>query len=165
VAALSSGAVAPDFTLTTMDGKPFSLSQAIQRGPVLLVFFKISCPVCQYALPFIERLYQAYRGKNVTVAGVSQNSRKDTALFQKEYGVTFPMLLDDPANYKVSNAYGLTNVPTILLIAPDGTIEVSSVGWSRADIVAINAKLAEHLQARQAVVFHDGEDVAEWKAG
>jgi peroxiredoxin len=163
VPTLSAGA--PDFTLTTMDGKPFSLSQALQRGPVLLAFFKISCPVCQYAFPFLERMHQAYRGKNVTVAGISQNSRNDTALFQKEYGITFPMLLDDPANYKVSNAYGLTNVPTILLIAPDGAIEVSCVGWSRADIAAINAKLAEHLQARQAAVFHDGEDVAEWKAG
>jgi hypothetical protein len=75
------------------------------------------------------------------------------------------MLLDDPANYNVSNAYGLTIVPTILLIAPDGTIEVSCVGWSRADIAAINVKLAEHLQAKQAAVFHDGEDVAEFKPG
>ena len=59
---------------------------------------------------------------SMTWVGVSQNGKKDTLAFLKEYGVTFPVLLDDPDSFAVSNAYGLTNVPTIFWIAQDGTI-------------------------------------------
>ena len=121
-----------------------SLREALAKGPVVLVFFKNSCPVCQYALPFLERLFQANRGANVTVLGISQDKASDTKAFMREYGVTFPIALDDPAHYKVSNAYGLTNVPTVFYIAPSGEIEVSSVSWSKADVEAVNRRLAEH---------------------
>ena len=93
--ALAVGKKAPDFTLSAMDGKPFSLRDALTRGPVVAAFFKISCPVCQYAFPFLERIYKAYGSKNVTIVGVSQNNARDTGLFIKEYGLTFPVLLDD----------------------------------------------------------------------
>ena len=56
--ALEAGIVAPDFILPTVDGKQVSLAQALKKGPVVLAFFKISCPVCQYAFPYFERLYQ-----------------------------------------------------------------------------------------------------------
>ena len=53
--ALSAGKTAPDFRLKSRDNKEFSLADALTRGPVLLVFFKVSCPTCQYAFPFYER--------------------------------------------------------------------------------------------------------------
>ncbi len=165
MAALTAGTTAPDFTLETMDGKKFSLREALARGPVVAAFFKISCPVCQYAFPFLERLYKAYRNKNAILVGISQNEKKDTAAFIEEYGVTFPVLLDDTHSYPVSNAYGLTNVPTIFWIAPDGEIEISSVGWVRKDIEEINQKMAEAASTRQARVFQPGEQVADFRAG
>jgi peroxiredoxin len=163
--ALKAGSQAPDFSLPTVDGRQFSLAKALQRGPVILAFFKISCPVCQYALPFLERLYQGYRGQDVSLIGVSQNNKKDTAAFQKEYEITFPLVLDDPANYQVSNGYGLTNVPTVFLASPSGVIDVSSVGWARIEIADMNARVAAALQTPRALIFRPGEDVAEWKAG
>src|ERR1700680_1988064 len=113
MAALSTGTTAPDFTLQTLDGKQFSLREALAHGPVLAAFFKISCPTCQYAFPFLQRLYEAHGSKGVTIVGISQNEKKDTAAFIKQYGVTFPVLLDDTNTYPVSNAYGLTNVRSI----------------------------------------------------
>ena len=53
MAALNAGVLAPDFTLPTVQGGQVSLRQALAKGPVVLVFFKVSCPVCQYALPFL----------------------------------------------------------------------------------------------------------------
>ena len=94
MAALSPGTTAPDFTLPTMDGKPFSLREALANGPVVAAFFKISCPTCQYAFPFLQRVYQAHGKKVVTIVGISQNEKKDTAAFLKQYGVTFPILLE-----------------------------------------------------------------------
>ena len=76
MAALTVGAKAPEFELKTLDGKKFSLSDELARGPVVAAFFKVSCPTCQYALPFLERLYKAYAKNGVTLVGISQNDAK-----------------------------------------------------------------------------------------
>ena len=162
---LAVGKKAPDFTLPAMDGKAFSLREALNRGPVVAAFFKISCPVCQYAFPFIERIYKAYDAKNVTIVGISQNKQKDTAAFTKEYGMTFPVLLDDTDSYPVSNAYGLTNVPTIFWIDTDGTIEISSVGWVQQEIEEINQKVAQAGQSGLQPVFLPGESIPAYRPG
>jgi len=65
--ALSTETFAPDFSLPLLQGGSFSLHDALKGGPVLLAFFKISCPVCQFAFPYIERLFQAYGKQNISV--------------------------------------------------------------------------------------------------
>jgi len=165
MAALSVGTKAPDFELKAMDGRRFVLRDELARGPVMLAFFKASCPTCQYAFPFLERLEKAYGHKSVQIVGVSQNDPKQTAAFTKEFGVTFPVLLDDSERYPVSNAYGLTNVPTVFWIGQDAEIEVSSVGWVRADFEEIGRKMAEAGKTVPAVVFKPGEDVRDFRAG
>ncbi|MGI9103794.1 MAG: peroxiredoxin family protein [Terriglobales bacterium] len=162
--ALAAGKMAPDILLPDMHGKQFSLRSALQHGPVLLAFFKISCPICQYTMPFLERICRAL-GLKAQVLGVSQNDKKDTAHFLREYGISFPVLLEDSSHYPASNAFRITNVPTLFLIAPDGEIEVSSVGWSKQDVEDINRRLAQALSAKPAPVFHRGEQVEDFKAG
>ncbi|HEY1676853.1 MAG TPA: hypothetical protein VGG04_04045, partial [Candidatus Sulfotelmatobacter sp.] len=61
--------------------------------------------------------------------------------------------------------YGLTNVPSIFWIAQDGEIEVSSVGWVKADFEQINRKMAEIGKIPAAVIFKPGEDVRDFRAG
>jgi peroxiredoxin len=173
--ALATGTKAPDFALKSLDGKQFSLSDELSRGPVVLAFFKVSCPTCQYAFPFLERLHRAYLsqtylpqayGQNgARIFGVSQNDAKETAAFTKNFGVTFPVLLDEIDSYPVSNAYGLTNVPSIFWIAEDGEIQVSSVGWLKADFEQMNRKIAEAGKSTPIAVFKPGEDVREFRAG
>ena len=163
--ALATGTSAPDFELKAIDGKQFSLRDQLSRGPVIVAFFKVSCPTCQYALPFFERLYQAYRDKNVAIVGISQNNSKETRAFLKHFGITFPVLLDDSDFYPVSNAYGLTNVPTAFWIAQDSEIEVSSVGWVKADFEDLNRKIATHAQLAPIPMFRPEEDVRAFRAG
>lgn len=165
MAALATGVKAPEFELETSDGKQFSLMAELANGPIVLAFFKVSCPTCQYAFPFLERLHRAYKNNGVKLVGVSQNDAKETAAFTKEFGVTFPILLDDTRKYPVSNAYGLTNVPSVFWIAQDGEIEVSSVGWVKADFEQINRKMAEAGKIAPAAVFRAGEDVRDFRAG
>ena len=113
----------------------------------------------------LERIAQGYRGQAVTVAGVSQDSREATQRFQKEYSLSFPIGLDNPANHKVSNAFGLTHTPTTFLISATGAIEISSVGWSRSEISVVNNKIAAALQTPPAEIFSAGEEVAEFRPG
>ena len=163
--ALATGTKAPEFTLKTLDGKQFSLSEELARGPAVLAFFKVSCPVCQFAFPYLERLHKAYKQKGYTLVGISQNSAKDTAKFNKEFDVTFPVLLDDTSSYPVSNAYGLTNVPTLFWIAQDGEIELSSVGWLKADFEDLNRRMANAGKIASAPLFKSGEAVPDFRAG
>jgi peroxiredoxin len=165
MAALGEGTKAPDFSLPALDGSRFSLQEALQRGPVLAAFFKISCPVCQYAFPFFERLHKMYGSEKVAMVAVSQDDKNNTAAFLKEYGVTFPALLDDPAGYAASNAYGLTNVPSWFFIAPDGEIKISSVGWVRADIEDLNRRLADANHTALRRLFLPGDDVRDSRPG
>jgi peroxiredoxin len=97
--------------------------------------------------------------------GVSQNNQEDTAAFAKEFGITFALLLDDTITYPVSNAYGLTHVPTIFWIARDGEIEVTSVGWSKPDFENINRRMAEAGAVAPAYVFCAGDDVRDYRGG
>lgn len=165
MAALTAGSEAPDFALPTTEGQPFSLSEALQKGPILLVFSKTNCQVCRYTFPFLERLDTSYSERGLTVLAVSQSSAPDTDRFQKETGVSFPAVLDEPTGYQVSNAYGVTNTPTLFLVIQDGTVAVSSLGWSRDDVTSINNRIAESLSSAVAPVFRPEEQVAGWRPG
>lgn len=165
MAALTAGTKAPDFSLVAVDGKKVQLQEALQRGPVVAAFFKVSCPVCQYAFPFLERVYKAHAAANITFLGISQDDQRNTNAFLKEFGVAFPTLLDDPNGYAVSNAYGLTNVPTWFLIGQDGEIEIASVGWVKKDVEDLNRWLAGADKAPLPQLFKPGEDIRDFRAG
>jgi peroxiredoxin len=165
MSALIAGTKAPSFELPAMDGSKFSLPEALARGPVLAVFFKVSCPVCQYAFPYFQRIYKTYGGKQVSIVGISQNDKPDTAAFLKKYGVTFPVLLDDPKTYPASNAYGLTNVPTAFWISEGGVIEISSVGWSRKEFEEMASKAASATRILPSPIFQPSEQIADFRPG
>jgi peroxiredoxin len=166
MAALVTGKLARGFTLTTTEGNTVDLHDLLQKGPVVLAFFKVSCPVCQYAFPMYERMAKAHKETSASFLGISQNKPSDTKAFAREYGVTFPIAIDDGANrYAVSNAYGLTNVPTLFYISMDGEIEVSSVGWSKAEVEMVNQKLAALRNETPPLLWQKGEAVQDFRAG
>ena len=176
MATLSVGTTAPQFELPLMEGgAKFSLEKVLAHGPVLAIFFKVSCPVCQYAFPFFERIYKVHgggdvayigepmykvHGGKVTIVGILQE-----VLLDLLSDFTFPILFDDTKSFPVSNAYGLTNVPTAFWIAQDGEIEISSVGWSKADVEEIARKAADANHAKPTPIFQPTEPVADFRAG
>jgi peroxiredoxin len=155
---------APHFQLATTTGERYSLSEALARGPVLVAFFKVSCPTCQFTFPFLERLHEQLRAEGVQTWGIVQDKAQDGARFAAAFGITFPILIDDSA-YKVSRAYGLTHVPSIFLVKPDGSIEISSEGFSKADLLAIQRSLAQSLSATPPTLFLPTERIPEYKPG
>jgi peroxiredoxin len=147
---LDTGATAPDFHLESLDGAPVALADLLAGGPILLAFFKITCPICQLTFPYLERLHQS--GK-IPVYGISQNSVRDTREFNEDFGVTFPTLLDPEDDFLASNAYGISSVPTLFQVARDGTISRVIEGWRKKEMESLG------------VVFRAGDNVPEWKAG
>ena len=153
---LQTGARAPEFRLARLDGGETSLGDLIANGPVLLAFFKISCPVCQLTFPFLERLHVA---GTLPIYGVSQNDDKHTREFNQRFGVTFPTLLDREENdFAASNAFGLSSVPTLFLIERDGTIARVIEGWQKSEMESLGGVFG-------AALFRAGDNVPQWKAG
>src|SRR5262245_19174351 len=158
------GNPAPNFSLKSLDSKEFSLAGALKKGPVVLAFFKVSCPVCKFTFPFLERLYQRYKSGSLTFLGISQDNASASRNFAKEFGVTFPILLDD-SSYTVSNAYGLSMVPTVFLIEPDGTTKISSMGFVKTDLESIADSLADRQNLTRTPVFLKTESIPASKPG
>jgi peroxiredoxin len=164
MAALSVGAKAPTFALQNTDGKKASLADALEKGPVVAAFFKVSCPTCQFTAPFLERLHKAYGGERFTLWGISQDDAADTREFCREFEIEFPALIDDKG-YSVSNQYGITNVPTVFLIAPDGKIQESCVGFSKNDLEKMAAAAARATSTPPTSFFKPGEVIPDFKPG
>ena len=164
--ALEAGIQAPEIKLAALDGQKFSLQDALKRGPVVAAFFKVDCPVCQFTFPYLEKIFRAYgQSGKFTLVGISQNDAADTRAFNREFGITFPILLDEKGKYPASNAYGLTNVPTVFRISTAGEVETSIVAWSKQDMEQLNEKLA-HLSGKPAIkLFASGERVPDYKPG
>jgi len=153
---VATGIRAPGFRLTRLDGGEAGLGDLISTGPVLLAFFKITCPVCQLTLPFLDRLNTP---PGLSVYGISQNDVEDTTDFVHTYRLRFPMLLDtEESGFPISNAYGISSVPTSFLVETDGVISRVIEGWNRQEI--------EWLGARLGIAAIGAADrVPDWKAG
>jgi len=150
------GVPAPDFRLTGVDGSARTLQEILACGPALLVFYKISCPVCQMTAPYLERLSAS---NAIQVIGISQDEAAGTRGFMERCGVTFPTLLDSRSEgYPASNAYGISSVPSLFLVERDGTVERAFNGFSKRDFEEIGARAG-------LAPFGDGDHVPEWKAG
>jgi len=150
------GMRAPEFRLGRLGGGEAALADLLAEGPALLAFFKVSCPVCQMTLPFLERIHAA---GGLHIYGISQNDAGETREFAHDYGLRFPILLDSEGDrFPASNAYGISHVPTTFLVEPDGMVGRVIEGWVKQDILWVGAR---------AGVNPIGADdqVPEWKAG
>ena len=134
---LPAGVLAPDFRLLALNGQELRLSEAIADRPVVLAFYKSSCPTCQLTFPYLQRIYSEFRAEPVfTIWGISQDEFAETTEFVHEYGIQFDILIDEHP-YTVSAAYGLEFVPTIFVVGTDGKIKISDYGFSKATLSEI----------------------------
>jgi peroxiredoxin len=152
---VAEGAQAPAFQLTALNGEQRTLAQILQDGPALLVFYKISCPVCQLTAPYLQRLAACA----LQVVGISQDDDSSTESFNRRFGVTFPTLLDrSKEGYPASNSFGIASVPSLFLIEQDGTVAKAFHGFSKRDIEALGERAG-------TPIFRQEDNVPEWKAG
>ncbi len=155
---LEIGDRAPEVTFRTPGGKPVTMLDLLSESGVMLAFFKVSCPVCQYTLPFLERIHKGGAATSIKFYAISQDDAEATAEFADEFGVTFPSLIDDERSYQASNAFGISMVPTMFLVSQDRTIQWTSAGFSREDL----EDLALRMDTK---VFRAGESVPDFRPG
>ena len=161
---LTAGKVAPTWELNSTEGKQYSIKDSLAKGPVVLAFFKVECPICQFTFPFLERLWQQLKAQDVQIWGISQDDQRATLRFAKEYGITFPLLID-AYPYETSRNHQLEYVPSILLIGPDDKIRTASEGFCKADLLAIQETLAQEHAVVPSNLFQPDEQIPEYRPG
>lgn len=182
---LNRGDIAPDFGLPVLQATPvlaggvlaepisgepasgeiWTLRDLLSRGPALLIFVKESCPTCQFALPFVDRIYRNYPDSKVRLVVIAQEEPDLANEMVQDLKLRIPVLLDrDP--YPVSEEYGVTFVPTFFYITPDGTVETVIESFAREELNALNEKIARDNGLGSAIPFYKpGEDVPFFRPG
>jgi len=122
------GFLAPDFTLTTLQGESVQLKD-LRGRTVILNLWASWCPPCRAEMPALQRVSQDYPPDELVILAVnltSQDSREAAAQFAQENNLTFPILLDESG--VVGALYQTSALPTTFFIASDGTIREMIVG-------------------------------------
>jgi thiol-disulfide isomerase/thioredoxin len=142
------GNPAPDFTLTTLDGRSVSLSDYADRV-VLVNFWATWCPSCVGQMPEYEQVYQRYGqpagdGQLVSdfvILGVNLQEEPDWVKeFTSSLGLTYPILLDKDGSV-TGRQYQVSGMPASILIDRQGIIVYRHIGPMSGDF--LTAKLAE----------------------
>lgn len=119
------GHPAPDFSLTTLAGEPFALSD-LRGTPVVLNFWATWCPPCRAELPELQAASERLAGQ-VAIIGVNQaEAPADVRAFVAGFGLSFPMPLDVDA--QASRLYAVRSLPTTFFIDRQGVIRRVQVG-------------------------------------
>ncbi len=139
-------ATAPDFTLQDTDGNSVKLSDLVQAGPVLMVFWATWCTNCKDLLDYSNELYKAEKDKGLSVLGISQDAPRklsDVKSMKDGHGWKFPVLLDP--DKKVSLKYKAMAVPVTVIVDKNMEMVYQRVGFTSGQEEEIKNKVSELL--------------------
>jgi cytochrome c biogenesis protein CcmG, thiol:disulfide interchange protein DsbE len=114
------GKPAPSFTVNSLSGSDAGLDN--YRGRIVVMNLWASwCPPCRAEMPDLQRLYVAYRSRNVVVIGVDQGeSAQQVSAFVRSLDIHYPILLDQQQQY--GRVYAALGLPTTIVIDRRGTV-------------------------------------------
>lgn len=136
----------PDVTLPTLQGTPLALRSL--KGKVVLVnFWATWCVPCQWEMPLMEKLYQAYRVRGFVVVAISLDQQGAAAVepFVRQRRLTYPILLD-PA-MQGARQFGIRGLPATFLIGSDGYLKGATYGPREWDGPEARALIESLLRA------------------
>jgi peroxiredoxin len=124
------GSLAPDFSLTTLDGSTLSLS-ALRGKNIMLNYWVTWCVPCIEEMPILQKLNQEYQGQNLvmlSINGIAQDDLEKVKATVAEFGMTYPVVLDEGDS--IFKSYRLGFMPTTVFIDSQGVIRHIKFGGS-----------------------------------
>ncbi|WP_159883429.1 TlpA family protein disulfide reductase [Paenibacillus puerhi] len=137
------GFKAPEFTLSALDGKSYSLEK-LRGKPVVVNFWASWCSPCKDEAPELVRLYKKF-GNQIEIFAVNLakiDSLPEATAFSEKYNLPFPVLLDEKA--EASRKYRLRATPTTYFISKNGIIADMLIG--QADPDKLEKKFAQLVE-------------------
>jgi len=123
--------IAPDFTLSDLNGKSVNLAELAAQGPVLIAFWATWCPPCLQEIPILNEIQAAYGDKGLKILGVNVQERAEVIEnFIKQVPISYTVLLDDQGT--AASDYNLNALPVVVLLAKGG--EIIYYGYTLPDV-------------------------------
>ena len=124
--AVKVGKEAPNFSLEQLNGPPIALSDLRGKG-VVLNFWGSWCEPCKKEMPDLQQQYEAYKDKGLVVIGINiGESPVAVEPFVKQFGLTFPILLDRQS--QITTLYRIGPIPSTYFIDADGKVKEIFIG-------------------------------------
>ena len=136
----------PDFTLKTLDGQEVTLSKL--RGKVILLdFWATWCGPCRESIPHLVHLQKTYQEKGFEVIGMNMDKGDAETVrhFVKSMDIPYTIALTPD---EVSRNYGVTALPTTILIDKEGKIRQKFLGFTSEISKQITSLVSELLQEK-----------------
>jgi peroxiredoxin len=146
----------PDEAFPDAEGTARNLRGLLEHGPLLIGIYKSSCASSKQMFPFLERLYQRHAERGLNVIGISQDSPNITRSFARRYGVTFPVVVEG-SNFPISRAFDIAATPTVFLIARDGTVDYTTMGFLKPGLDAMGDAVADIVGAEHAPLVTEAD--------
>ena len=137
---ISSG-MAPDFTLTSFDGRTLTLSEL--RGQVVIINFWASwCPPCREEAAYLEQTWRKYKDQGVIFIGVDWvDTEKEALAYMDEFDLTY---FNGPdIGTRIAQAYNIQGVPETFYVAKNGELRGVHIGPLKSP--ALDDKIDELL--------------------
>jgi cytochrome c biogenesis protein CcmG, thiol:disulfide interchange protein DsbE len=138
-----------DFTAEDINGVERKLSSYVDKGPVMLGFWRTWCPTCKEEQRNMQILFEKYKQEGFTYIGVNIDNQKSVSKvksFVSTMGFTFPVILD--TDKKIFEMYGGSEdaVPYYLIIGKDKNIFSKHLGYRTGDEKIIEEEISEALK-------------------
>ena len=127
-----------DFTLTDLDGHPWTLS-ALKGKVVLVNFWATWCPPCRKEMPDMGTLYNRFKYQGFVILAISNEEIKTVKPFISQHNVPYTILLD-PGN-KVGSLYNIQGIPNSFVYDRDGKLVATAIDMrTEGQLLAMLAK-------------------------
>ncbi len=139
--------MAPDFTLSDMDGKRVTLSDNFAEGPIYICFWATWCRPCLEELKILEQLYQEYGDQGFRIFAINTEGAKAKGKiksFVKSNRFSFDILIDRDGEVYRRKYKGFA-MPYSVMTDPQGRIIFSAVGFKPGDEEHIEEIILQHL--------------------
>jgi len=167
---LQSGNKAPGFSMLSVSGNREALSVWCgsklskpyinsEKNTVILSFWATYCAPCQKEIPELHKFYEKHKGENIKIFLISIDEKGSSIVtpFVKKKGYTLPVLFDPYK--KTAERYGVTSLPSLFVISPDGTVQFSSEGYHQD--VSLVKLLEDVISGKNEELLKDSSSVAD----